>query len=73
MDKLSIINLKLWFALEKFKDNDKDVVFQAVKNHNVLNAQRNALIREIDDKINHMVATGELQALHHATKTYGNK
>ncbi|HEY5267654.1 MAG TPA: hypothetical protein VII94_00790 [Candidatus Saccharimonadales bacterium] len=73
MDKLSIINIKLWFTLEKFRDDDKDVVFEAVKNHNVLNAQRNALIREIDEKINHIVSSGEAQTLHHAIKTYVNK
>ncbi len=73
MDKLSIVNLKLWFALEKFKSDDKDEVFDGVKKHNVLNVQRNQLIKEIDEKINHMVETGELQQLVSATKTYGAK
>jgi hypothetical protein len=73
MDKLSIINIKLWFVLEKFKSDDPDVVFQAVKTHNVINVQRNELIREIDEKINHMIKTGELQKLSIASKTYGNK
>lgn len=73
MDKLSIINLKLWFTLEKFSSDDKEAVFHAVKKHNILNVQRNELIREIDEKINYMVETGELQKLNIASKTYGNK
>lgn len=73
MDKLSIVNIKLWFALEKFTSDDPDVVFQAVKKHNIVNVQRNELIREIDEKINHMAETGELQKLPYSGKTYGNK
>lgn len=73
MDKLSIVNIKLWFALEGFRSDDKDVVYQAVQKHNVLNVQRNALIKEIDEKVNQMVSTGQVQALQDATKTYGAK
>lgn len=51
MDKLSIVNLKLWFALEDFKSDDKEVVYKAVKRHNVLNVERNNLIKEIDAKL----------------------
>jgi hypothetical protein len=48
MDKLSIVNLKLWFCLEDFKSTDQAVVFRAVQKHNVLNVERGCLIREID-------------------------
>ena len=73
MDKLSIVNIKLWFALEDFKSDDPQIVFNAVKKHNVVNQQRSDIIKEIDSKINNMVATGELQKLYHTNKTYGNK
>lgn len=72
-DKLSIVNIKLWFALEGFRSEDKNVVYEAVKKHNVLNVQRNALIKEIDEKVNHLVATGQTQLLQDATKSYGAK
>lgn len=56
------------------KSSDKDIA-KATKITNVANQQRNDLIQEIDEKINHMVATGNVQKLYNqgSTKMYGEK
>jgi cell division protein FtsB len=51
VDKLTVVNLKLWHQEELAHDpvaNDA-VVAEAKRKINVLNNQRNALIEEIDD------------------------
>jgi hypothetical protein len=73
-DKLTITNIKLWFAMEDFKDSNSDQVkLAAMARHNVLNVLRNDLIKEIDLKVNELVTSGEAQKLYHVTKTYGAK
>ena len=66
IDKLTIINIRIWMA-EDVKRNksasDKEIA-DATRVTNVANQQRNDLIQEIDEKINHMVKTGELQKLY---------
>ena len=75
IDKLSIVNIRIWFA-EDIKRNagvtDKQLA-DACRITNVANSQRNDLIQEIDEMLNHMVTTGELQKLYKqgATKMYG--
>lgn len=75
IDKLTIINIRIWMA-EDVKRNksasDKEIA-DATRVTNVANQQRNDLIQEIDEKINHMVKTGELQKLYKqgTTKMYG--
>jgi hypothetical protein len=75
IDKLSIVNIRIWFA-EDIKRNkgatDKQLA-DACRVTNVANSQRNDLIQEIDEMLNKMVTTGELQKLYKqgATKMYG--
>ena len=75
IDKLSIVNIRIWFA-EDIKRNkgatDKQLA-DACRVTNIANSQRNDLIQEIDEMLNKMVATGELQKLYKqgATKMYG--
>lgn len=77
IDALSIVNIRIWMA-EDIKRNksasDKEVA-NATKLTNVANQQRNDLIQEIDEKINHMIETGEIQKLYGqgSTKMYGKK
>jgi Protein of unknown function (DUF4254) len=75
IDKLSIVNIRIWFA-EDIKRNkgatDKQLA-DACRVTNVANSQRNDLIQEIDEMLNRMITTGELQKLYKqgATKMYG--
>lgn len=77
IDKLTIVNIRIWMA-EDIKRNkkasDKEVA-NATKITNIANQQRNDLIQEIDEKINHMVQTGELQRLYSqgTSKMYGKE
>ena len=75
IDKLSIVNIKIWMA-EDIKRNknasDKEIA-DATRITNIANQQRNDYIQEIDERLNHMVETGELQKLYKqgSTKMYG--
>lgn len=75
IDKLSVVNIKIWMAedLKRSPDATDTVIANATKVTNIANQQRNDLIQEIDEKINHMVKTGELQKLYKqgSTKMYG--
>ena len=77
MDKLSVVNIRIWMA-EDIKRNknasDKEIA-DATRLTNIANQQRNDLIQDIDEKINHMVKTGEFQKLYGqgSTKMYGKK
>tara|TARA_R110000868_G_scaffold75946_6_gene218838 strand:- start:13286 stop:13537 length:252 start_codon:yes stop_codon:yes gene_type:complete len=75
IDKLSVVNIKIWMAedLKRSTDATDTVIANATKVTNIANQQRNDLIQEIDEKINHMVKTGELQKLYKqgSTKMYG--
>jgi len=75
IDKLTIANLRIWFAEDKKRNKDAtdEEIANATKITNVVNQLRNDLIQEIDEKINHMVKTGELQKLYGqgSTKMYG--
>lgn len=77
IDKLTICNLKIFKAEDKKRDpeaTDKEIA-QATKLTNVCNQQRNDLIQEIDEKLNWMVKTGELQKLYGqgSSKSYGKE
>lgn len=77
MDALSVCNMKIWTNEDKKRDpdaTDKEIA-SATRSTNILNTQRNDLIQAIDEKINYMVKTGELQKLYGqgSTKTYGRK
>jgi len=75
IDQLTIVNIKIWMA-EDIKRNpnasDKEIA-NATKLTNVANQQRNDLIQEIDEKLNYMTETGELQKLYKqgSSKMYG--
>ena len=75
IDSLSIWKIKI-FNLGNIKrdtlSSDKAIA-DATKKTNILNVQRNDLIQEIDQKLNEMVKTGELQKLYSqgSTKMYG--
>jgi len=77
VDKLSIVNIRIWFA-EDIKRNkaatDKQLA-DACRVTNIANSQRNDLIQEIDEALNKMVTTGELQKLYKqgSTKMYGRE
>ena len=75
IDKLTIANLRIWNAEDKKRDktaSDKEIA-DATRVTNIVNSQRNDLIQEIDERLNHMVSTGELQKLYKqgSTKMYG--
>lgn len=77
IDKLTIVNIRIWMA-EDIKRNststDSDIA-KACKITNIANSQRNDLIQEIDEKLNYLIKTGELQKLYSqgSTKMYGTK
>jgi hypothetical protein len=77
IDKLTVVNIRIWMA-EDIKRNssssDSDIV-KATKLTNICNSQRNDLIQEIDEKINELIKTGDVQKLYSqgSTKMYGNK
>ena len=66
IDKLTVSNLRIWNAENKKRETSADdkSIADATKVTNVVNSQRNDLIQEIDERLNHMVATGELQKLY---------
>lgn len=77
IDKLTITNIKIWMAEDRKRDlnaSDKQVA-EATKLTNIANQHRNDLIQEIDEKLNYMVKTGDLQKLYKqgSTKMYGVK
>jgi predicted TPR repeat methyltransferase len=77
IDKLTIVNIRIWMAedIKRKKDATDKEVADATKLTNIANQQRNDLIQEIDEKLNYMVETGELQKLYKqgSTKIYGKK
>jgi hypothetical protein len=77
IDKLTIANLRIWNAEDKKRDpkaSDKEIA-DATRITNIVNSQRNDLIQEIDERLNNMISTGELQKLYKqgSTKMYGKK
>lgn len=77
IDKLTVVNIRIWMAedIKRNKDASDKEISDATKLTNVANQQRNDLIQEIDEKINHMVQTGEVQKLYKqgSTKMYGKR
>jgi hypothetical protein len=75
IDKLTIVNLRIWMAEDIKRDSEStdEKIANATRLTNVANIQRNDLIQEIDELINYMVKTGELQKLYKQgdTKLYG--
>lgn len=75
IDKLSIVNIKIWVAedIKRNKEASDKEIADATRITNIANQQRNDYIQEIDERLNHMVETGELQKLYKqgSTKMYG--
>lgn len=75
IDKLSIVNIKIWMAedIKRNKEASDKEIADATRITNIANQQRNDYIQEIDERLNHMVETGELQKLYKqgSTKMYG--
>jgi len=75
IDKLTIVNIRIWMAEDIKRDQEATYkeISDATKLTNIVNQQRNDLIQEIDEKINHMFQTGELQKLYKqgSSKLYG--
>ena len=77
IDKLTIVNIRIWMA-EDVKRNknatDKEIA-NATRLTNTANQQRNDLIQEIDEKINYLIEMGEIQKLYGqgSNKMYGKK
>lgn len=75
IDKLTIVNIRIWMAEDIKRDpsaSDKQIA-DATRLTNICNSQRNDIIQEIDETINFMVTTGEKQKLYRqgSTKMYG--
>ena len=77
IDKLTIANIRIWMAedIKRDKDATDKEIAAATRITNVVNGLRTDLIQEIDESLNHMVQTGELQKLYKqgSTKMYGKK
>ena len=77
IDKLTVVNIRIWMAedVKREKGVSNKRIADATKVTNIANQQRNDLIQEIDEKLNHMVETGEIQKLYKqgTTKMYGKK
>ena len=77
IDKLSVVNIRIWMAedIKRATNATDSMIAQATRITNVANQQRNDLIQEIDERLNHMVKTGELQKLYGQgkTKMYGKE
>lgn len=71
-DKLSIVNIKIFFLENTKRDpNASDgEIAEATKKTNSLNSERNAIIDQIDIQCNEL-ANGTKQKLFGATKMYG--
>lgn len=77
IDKLSIVNIRIWFAEDIKRDrsaSDKQIA-DACRITNIANSQRNDLIQEIDECLNKLASTGALQRTYSqgTTKMYGRR
>jgi hypothetical protein len=76
VDKLTIVNLKIW-KYEDVKRDSKDdkEIADATRKTNILNQQRNDLIQEIDEMLIE-ASKGEIKFKNYKqgdTKSYGDK
>jgi predicted lactoylglutathione lyase len=75
IDKLTIVNLRIWMCedIKRNSDSTDKMISDATRTTNVSNSLRNDLIQEIDERLNHMIKTGEIQKLYKqgSTKMYG--
>ena len=75
IDKLTIVNLRIWMCEDIKRDVNADdkKIADATRTTNISNKLRNDLIQEIDERLNIMASTGELQKIYNqgSTKMYG--
>lgn len=75
IDTLTVANIRIWMCEDIKRDKnatDKQIA-DACKITNQTNALRTDTIQKIDEKINHLIKTGELQKLYKQgeSKIYG--
>jgi hypothetical protein len=75
IDKLTIVNIRIWMAedVKRNPDASDSEIAKATKITNVANQQRNDLIQEIDETINDLISNKKIQKLYKqgSTKMYG--
>lgn len=75
IDKLSIVNLRIWMAedIKRNKNSSDKEIADATRLTNIANSQRNDLIQEIDENINNLIINNIPQKLYGqgSTKLYG--
>lgn len=75
VDKLTVVNIRIWMAEDiKRKSNATDFeIANACKITNIANQQRNDLIQEIDEMINDLILSNKPQKLYKQgfSKIYG--
>jgi hypothetical protein len=75
IDKLTVTNLRIWMAedIKRKTDATDSEIANATKITNIANQQRNDLIQEIDEVINHHITNQKPQKLYKqgSTKMYG--
>lgn len=76
IDKLTIVNLKIWHQENVKRDSvDNNKIAEATKKTNILNQQRNDLIQEIDEMLI-AAANDKIMFKNYKqgdTKSYGNQ
>ncbi len=77
IDKLTVVNIRIWMAedIKRKPDATDAEIANATKITNSANQQRNDLIQEIDEKINESIINNKPQKLYGqgSTKMYGKK
>ena len=73
VDRLMVVNLKLWHIEDKVRDESisGDELKEINTSRNDLNVQRNALIEELDEKLIAWIIGKEKPTLIKAHKSYG--
>jgi predicted lactoylglutathione lyase len=76
IDKLTIANIRIWMSedIKRDKEATDKQIADATRVTNVINSMRTDLIQEIDELMNDMIKTGNLQKLYKqgSSKMYGN-
>ena len=75
IDKLTIVNIRIWMAedIKRDKSASDKTIADATRLTNTANTQRNDLIQEIDESINELISTGVPQKIYKqgSSKLYG--
>ena len=75
IDKLTIVNIRIWMAedIKRDKNSSDSEIARVTKLTNIANQQRNDIIQEIDEKINDLILNNKIQKLYKQgdNKMYG--